>query len=120
MQEWLDSYVAAWRSNDAGEIGALFSREAVYSFRPWIEEEHSLTGRDRIVASWLETPEDPSTWDAHYEPYAVEGNKAVAIGWSSYEPEGDDGARFYHNAYLLRFDEDGACEEFREFYFLQN
>lgn len=117
VQKWLDSYIAAWRSNDPGEIGALFSSEAVYSFRPTVEEEHSVTGRDQIVARWLKTPEDPATWDASYEPYAVEGQKAVAVGWTSYEPQGDDGAKFYDNAFLLRFDEAGACAEFREFYF---
>jgi hypothetical protein len=48
-------------------------------------------------------PDAPDSWDAHYEPYAVDGERAVAVGWSRYAPEGDDPEKTYHNAYLLRF-----------------
>ena len=119
VQNWLDRYIAAWRANDAGLIGELFSEDAVYGYRPWDSEENTVRGRDAIVASWLEEPDAPGSWDAAYEPYAVEGDRAVAVGWSRYDPSGEDPERMYHNAYLLRFAADGRCAEFHEFYMLK-
>ena len=119
VQTWLDRYVEAWRANEAGPIEALFTDDAVYSYRPWDSDEHTMRGRDAIVASWLEEPDAPEAWDAHYEPYAVDGDSAVAVGWSRYAPTGDDPERTYHNAYLLRFAPDGRCAEFHEFYMLE-
>lgn len=116
VQAWLDRYVEAWRANDPERIGELFTDDAVYSYRPWIDDEQTMRGRDAVVASWLEDPDDPGSWEAHYEPYAVEGDRAVAVGWSRYAAAGDQPERTFHNAYLLRFAPDGRCAEFREFY----
>ena len=116
VQDWLDRYVEAWRSNDAGQIAGLFSEDAVYSYRPWDSDEHTFRGRDAIVATWLEEPDEPGTWDAHYEPYAVEGDRAVALGWSRYEATEAAPERTFQNAYVLRFDPDGRCAAFHEFY----
>lgn len=118
VQRWLDDYLSAWASNDPEAIGALFTEDATYGYRPWKSDAHSVTGRQAIVASWMEDPDDPSLWEAAYTPYAVEGDKAVAIGWTKYHPVGEHPERTYHNAYLLRF-EDGACAEFSEFYILE-
>jgi ketosteroid isomerase-like protein len=119
VQRWLDGYIDAWSSNDADAIGALFSEDAVYSYRPWENDEVTFRGRDAIVASWIKDPDPPSIWEASYRPYTVEGDKAVAVGWSKYEKTSDDPARKYHNAYLLEFDEEGACKSFHEFYLLE-
>jgi ketosteroid isomerase-like protein len=119
VQEWLDEYIAAWAANDADARSALFTENVVYSYRPWIDERVTVRGRDAVVASWLENPDDPGSWEAHYSPYAVDGNKAVATGWSKYLATDDAKERFYHNAYLLEFDDDGQCSSFREFWFLE-
>ncbi len=119
VQAWLDRYVVAWRANDRGPIEELFTEDAVYSYRPWLSDEHTVRGRDAIIASWLEEPDDPGSWEAHYEPYAVDGDRAVGVGWSRYAASDGEPERTYHNAYLLRFAPDGRCAEFREFYFLE-
>jgi ketosteroid isomerase-like protein len=119
VQTWLDRYVEAWKTNEAGPIEALFTEDAVYGYRPWDSDEHTVRGRDAIVASWLEEPDAPASWDAQYEPYAVDGDRAVAVGWSKYAPSGEDPKRTYHNAYLLRFAPDGRCAEFHELYMLE-
>jgi hypothetical protein len=49
---WLDAYVAAWRSNDASDIGRLFSEDVTYSYRAGTEV---VNGRDAVVADWLAT-----------------------------------------------------------------
>lgn len=116
VQDWLDRYVAAWRANEPEQIRELFTEDATYSYRPWDSDDQTVRGRDAIAASWLEEPDDPGAWEAHYEPYAVDGDRAVAVGWSRYAAAGDAPERTYHNAYLLRFAPDGRCVEFREFY----
>lgn len=116
VQDWLDRYVAAWRANEPEPIRELFTEDATYSYRPWESEDQTVRGREAIVSSWLEEPDDPGAWEAHYEPYAVDGDRAVAVGWSRYAAASDEPERTYHNAYLLRFAPDGRCAEFREFY----
>ena len=34
LGEWLDAYFAAWRSNEAAEVEALFTEEAIYDACP--------------------------------------------------------------------------------------
>jgi ketosteroid isomerase-like protein len=108
VQRWLDRYVAAWRSYDRDAIGALIAEDAVYRYHPYDEP---LTGRDAIVESWLEDPDEPGSFEARYEPYAVEGDRAVAVGTSTYA-SGD----VYENVFLLRFDAGGRCAELTEWF----
>jgi ketosteroid isomerase-like protein len=120
VQRWLDRYIEAWRANDATAIEPLFTEDAVYGYRPWDSEGHTVRGRDAIVGSWLEEPDAPDSWDARYEPWAVEGNRAVAVGWSRYHATADEPERTYHNAYLMEFDGEGRCSSFHEFYMLED
>ena len=119
VQAWLDRYVEAWRANERERIEELFTEDAVYGYRPWDSDEHTVTGREAIINSWLEEPDAPGTWDARYEAWAVDGDRAVAVGWSRYEPTDTDPERLYHNAYLLEFAPDGRCRSFHEFYMLK-
>ena len=116
VQDWLDRYVEAWRANDAELIKPLFSDDAVYSYRPYDDPERTIRGNAAIVASWLEEPDPPDSWEAKYEPYAVEGDRAVAVGFSRYLATDSAPEKTFHNAYLLRFAADGRCAEFHEFY----
>jgi hypothetical protein len=119
VQAWLDRYVEAWRANEREPIEQLFTEDAVYGYRPWDSDKHTVTGRDAIVASWLDEPDAPGSWDARYETWAVDGDRAVALGWSRYEPTDSDPEKLYHNAYLLEFAPDGRCRSFHEFYMLK-
>jgi uncharacterized protein (TIGR02246 family) len=119
VQKWLDGYIEAWASNDAEVVADLFTEDAVYSYRPWENEDVTARGRDAIVSAWLRDEEDPDSWEAHYEPFVVEGNKAVAVGWSRYLATDDKPEKKYHNAYLLEFGDDGRCSSFHEFWFLE-
>ena len=119
VQAWLDRYVEAWRVNEREPIEQLFTEDAVYGYRPWDDEKYTFTGRDAIVAGWLDEPDAPGSWDARYEAWAVDGDRAVAIGWSRYAATGDKPEQLYHNAYLLEFAPDGRCRSFHEFYMLK-
>jgi hypothetical protein len=110
LQRWLDDYVAAWQTYDREAIANLFADDAEYRYHPWDEP---VTGRDAIVASWLDEPDAAGSWSAEYRPWAIDGDRAVAIGVSRYHG-GDE--REYHNVFLCRFDEDGRCREFTEVY----
>ena len=116
VQGWLDRYLDAWRSNDRAEIEALFTEDAAYRYRPYGGDEHAAMGREAIVAAWLDEGDPPGSWDARYEPWAVDGERAVAIGRSDYFATDKEEARTYHNAFLLRFAPDGRCAEFTEYY----
>lgn len=114
VQRWLDNYVSAWKSYDPQAIGDLFSENAVYAYNPFSEP---VQGRAAIVASWLEEPDTAGTYDGHYEPIMIEGDRAVANGHSLYfEPDGTTLKAEWNNIFLLRFDADGRCSEFREWY----
>ena len=119
VQDWLDRYITAWRSNETEPIAALFTEDAVYRYRPYGGDAHATRGREAIVAAWLEEGDPPDGWDAAYEPFAIDGERAVAIGWSRYRATDEQPERTYHNAFLLRFAPDGRCAEFNEFYMLE-
>ncbi len=121
-QTWLDRYVAAWLSYDAKDIAALFTEDIAYRYHPYDEP---ITGREEVVASWLgegnstgaSTRDAPCTYAAQYEPVAVDGDVVVATGTSSYR-ERPDGpvVRVYDNCFVMRFDAEGNCREFTEYY----
>ncbi|MPZ71699.1 MAG: DUF4440 domain-containing protein [Nitriliruptorales bacterium] len=110
---WLGRYVDAWRSNNRDRIAALFTTDAIYRYHPY---EDPLVGADAVASSWLEDPDDPDTWEATYEAVAVDGDAAVAVGTSRYARTAARPARTYHNCFVLRFDADGRCREFTEWY----
>jgi ketosteroid isomerase-like protein len=118
VQQWLDRYIEAWRANRPEPIAELFAEDAVYRYQPYADDAAAIRGRDAIVAAWLEEPDAPDAWEAKYEPFAVDGDRAVATGWSRYFATIEQQERVYHNCYLLRFDAEGRCAEFVE-YFMQ-
>jgi hypothetical protein len=109
VQAWLDAYVEAWRTYDRDAIGDLFSADASYAFHPYDAEP--LRGREAIVDGWLEERDEPGSWEASYRPLLIEADRAVATGETRYA----DGSTF-SNLFVLRFDDDGRCTEFVEWF----
>jgi ketosteroid isomerase-like protein len=109
VQAWLDRYVEAWRSYDAEGIGSLFSDDATYAYHPY--DDPPLRGRDAIVADWLAERDEVGSWDAHYEPELIDGDRVVAGGETRYT----DG-RTFSNLFVMRFDDAGRCASFVEWY----
>ncbi len=118
VQGWLDRYLAAWRANQREPIEALFTEDATYRWNPYAPEDRTVRGRSAITDAWLESTDEPDAWEASYAPYAVDGDRAVAIGTSRYLPAGDQPEKTYHNVFLLRFAPDGRCSEFVEYFML--
>ena len=119
---WLDSYDAAWLSYDEAEIRALFAEDIAYRYHPY---DDPIVGREAVVASWLgefdsdasSTRDAPGTYSARYAPVAVDDDVVVATGTSSYRQRPDGPiVRTYHNCFVMRFDSEGRCREFTEYY----
>ncbi len=115
LTRWLADYVEAWKSYDRELIAALFSERASYRYHP---ADEPIVGVEAIVDSWLDEPDAPESWEAHYEPYAIEGDRAVATGTSTYFDKAGALRAVYDNCFTLRFDPDGRCREFREHFML--
>jgi uncharacterized protein (TIGR02246 family) len=113
VSRWLTAYVDAWKTYDRDKIADLFTEDAHYRYHPY---DNPVRGRDAIVQSWLEDPDEPGTFDARYEPVAVDGDVAVAVGTSSYRDASGLIDRVYDNIFVVRFDDDGRCREFTEWY----
>ena len=114
FQRWLDAYVEAWRTYDETAIAELFAEHASYRYHPWDDDAETVRGRESIVASWLGDRDEPGTWAAEYRPWAIEDDRAVAVGVSRYLRADGTVEREYHNVFLCRFDADGRCVEFTE------
>jgi len=121
-QAWLDRYVAAWKSYEPEDIAGLFSEDAryrFYSYADWV------VGRDAVVASWLSentdahgsSRDEPGTYDAAYGPVAVDGDVVVATGTTTYtDRPGGPVTQIFDNCFVMRFDAQGSCREFTEYY----
>jgi ketosteroid isomerase-like protein len=116
VQAWLDRYVDAWKSYDEAAIEALFAPDATYRYHPY--DRDAVEGRDAIVRNWLDNRDTAGTYDGRYEPYAVDGDRAVATGTSSYWSDASKSTldRVYDNVFLLAFDDDGRCAQFTEYF----
>ena len=110
---WLSAYVEAWKSYEPERIGALFSDDAECRYHPYDEP---LRGRDAIVASWLAEPDEAGTYGGAYTPVAVEGEVAVATGTSTYLAPDGSVDQVFDNCFVMRFDPEGRCREFTEWY----
>jgi ketosteroid isomerase-like protein len=122
VDRWLADYVEAWKSYDRDRIAALFAEDVRYRYHP---ADDPIEGRDAVVESWLgegdhddaSTRDQPRTYDATYRAFAVDGDAAVATGTSSYKDSPDGPvARVYDNCFVMRFDSEGRCRVFTEWF----
>jgi ketosteroid isomerase-like protein len=119
---WLSAYVEAWKTDDPELTAALFSEDVAYRYHPYDEP---LRGRETVVQAWLgelehegaSTRDEPGTYEAAYRTIASDGDIAVATGTTRYSPApGLPADRVFHNCFVLRFDANGRCREFTEWY----
>lgn len=115
VQAWLDKYVEAWRTYDESKIRDLFSDDAEYFYNPF-DDSDSVHGREALVASWLNEKDDPTFWEAKYEPVAVEGNVGVAQGRTRYRRADGTVDREYANIFVMHFDDAGRVSRFTEYF----
>ena len=114
FQSWLNRYIDAWRLLDPVAIGDLFSPDVRYAYDPF---EEAVVGRKAVVDSWLTDPDEPGSWEADYEVLAIDGDAHVAHGRTRYLTDDRSGIdREFANVFVCRFDAEGRCREFTEWY----
>ena len=121
VQRWLDAYAHAWDTYDASDVEPLFTEDAEYRYHPADDPE---AGRDEIVFGWLNPAgnasrrDKPGTYVMDVHPFAVDGNRAVAVGTCTYYTDASKSKvdRIYYNNWLLEFADDGRCRSFIEYY----
>lgn len=106
---WVDGYVRAWQSNDAADIGVLFTDDAHYYTSPFAEP---WAGREAIIQGWTDRQDDPGSTTFRYEIVATTDTTAVVRGWTVYL----DQPREYSNIWLVEFAPDGRCQTFTEWW----
>ena len=109
---WLGRYIAAWRSQDPAAIGDLFSAGCRYSYRAGTRV---VSGREAIVEAWL-ADDMRDAWEAQYEPLAIDGEVHVSRGRTRYFSAGGSLWHEYSNIFVCRFDSQGRCSEFTEWW----
>ncbi|MGH2774896.1 MAG: YybH family protein [Actinomycetota bacterium] len=110
---WLAIYQEAWLTYDPATIAGLFSEDASYRYHPY---DQPVRGREAIVESWLEDPDRQGTYEGAYQPLLVAGDSAVATGTSTYRADDGSMDRIYDNCFVLRFNDEGLCTDFTEWY----
>jgi ketosteroid isomerase-like protein len=122
VDRWLEAYVEAWKTYGRDQIAALFAEDVSYRYHPY---DDPIVGREAVVESWLgegehagaSTRDFAGTYDATYRAVAVDGDVAVATGSSTYlESPGGAVDKVFHNCFVMRFDADGRCTEFTEWF----
>jgi uncharacterized protein (TIGR02246 family) len=106
LADWVGRYERAWDSNDPDDIAALFSPDAQYRGAPGFDW---VSGREAIVADWLEKQDDAGDHDFRWEAVAVEGDTAVLQGRTAYRNGG-----VWDNLWVLRLRPDGTAYSFTE------
>ena len=109
LGRWLTRYVEACVHNDSAAVEELFADGAVYWPEPF---GTPWRGRAEIAAHWVEDPAAHTGFSASATPLAVAGDVGVADWWAAYPAMGVE----YRSAFLMRFDDEGRCTEFREWY----
>ena len=107
VEDWVRRYVDAWESNDAEEIGSLFTDQARYYTAPY---RQPWTGRDGIVEGWLDRKDEQGEWRFSFEVLGVDGDLGFVKGVTTY----DDGD--YSNLWVIRLGDDGRAAEFVEYW----
>jgi ketosteroid isomerase-like protein len=105
---WVEGYLRAWSSNEADDVRALFTEDAVYSTGP--HDPDALRGREAIVAGWLGHRDEPGTWGFAYDVLGEVDDRTVVRGVTTYT-DGSD----YDNIWFVTL-VDGRASAFTEWF----
>jgi ketosteroid isomerase-like protein len=108
VTRWVDAYRVAWISNDADEITALFTEDALYEFRP--NDPDPWRGRDEIVAGWIEDQDSPEVWKLETQVLGIlADDTALVQAFVEYLDDRPD----YDDLWFIEF-ENGRARRFTE------
>lgn len=109
VASWIHAYIRAWNSNDPADITALFTEDAEYRTEPYAAP---WRGSTVIVEQWLANKDEPGEAEFSWEPLAVTAHVAIIQGHTTYRTP----QRTYSNLWVIKFEGDGRCREFTEWW----
>lgn len=114
---WLQAYGKASQENNAKASSELFTQDALYFETPFDEP---ITGREAIYKYWLRGAQTLQDKESTYQILSVKDNFGIAR-WQSKFTNKETGKRYALDClFLVEFDEQGLCCEFREWWHLQS
>jgi hypothetical protein len=116
VQEWIDAYGRAWEARDADAAQALFTEDAIYRDHP-LQPAH--VGHDGVRSYWANVTSTQDEVNVRFgSPVVAEDSRRAAVEWWVTMLNG--GAEVTVTGVLvLRFADDGRCEELREAWFFE-
>jgi steroid delta-isomerase-like uncharacterized protein/uncharacterized protein (TIGR02246 family) len=108
---WIEAYARAWREGDAEAAAALFTETAVYRSAPF-RPPH--VGREEIMRYWREEPAQHEQVELSFGTPVVQGRRVAVEWWASMVQDGETVTG--PGCLVLRFQQDGRCEELREYW----
>jgi hypothetical protein len=111
VQEWVDAYAQAWRDRDADAAASLFTDDSRYRDHP-LQEGHR--GADGVRAYWEQVTATQDHVDVRMGTpvESPDGRRAAVEFWVRMLSGGAEVTLI--GILVLRFAEDGRCEELRE------
>jgi hypothetical protein len=113
--EWIERYGRAWETADEDAVAALFTADAVYRSQIF-REPH--VGTEQIRAYWRQGAGAQHDVVVRFGQPIAEGRR-VAVEWWTTMVDPDEGEITLPGCLLLRFADDGRCEELREYWHVE-
>ncbi|MFD4789919.1 nuclear transport factor 2 family protein [Streptomyces sp. NPDC058459] len=111
VEKFLDGYRAAWANRDPAAIEMLFTEDGQYREKPYAP---AFQGRSGIRDYWSKVTSTQSDISVRYGTPIVVGNRAAVEWWVNLTNSGS--AVTLAGSFLLRFADDGLCEELVEYW----
>jgi len=113
LERWVQGYVRAWLSNDPDDIGGLFTDDATYRTAP---DAEPWTGREAIVAGWLEHRDEPGAATFTFEVVGLDGHRGFVQGATTYRADDERAERTYDNLWMIDLTDDGRASAYTEWF----
>jgi len=114
--KWLEEYGRASENNEPRASADLFSHDAKYYETPF---DKPMVGRDAIYEYWNKGAQNLKDKESTFQILSVKDNVGIAR-WQAKFASVQSGKRMALDCvFLVEFDEDGKCREFREWWHLK-
>jgi hypothetical protein len=111
VASWIREYHRAWVQADEDGAAMLFTEDGIYRSAP---HRPPHIGRAEIRRYWREEPCLHEHVDLRFGVPLIDGRRAAVEWWAIVEQNGE--VTTGPGCLILRFDENGLCEELREYW----
>ncbi len=113
IQTWLERYGQAWQARDANAFAQLFSVDATYYWGPFRAPQR---GRQEIASAVRSAFSGQQDVRFAYSLLTESTSPCIAHWTCEFVRPGSEKSVSIDGIFLLRFDAQGLCEEFREWW----